>query len=313
MNRRTLRSIAVPLTLLALLILAVWINSPQVAQIYDAGSDRVAALPPAPAFTRGERVLVLSPHPDDETLCCAGMIQQARAAGPDVTIVWATAGDGFEFDAMLTRRVLDLSAADMRALGNARVLEARHAASLLGVDAAHTVMLGYPDGGLERLSTTNYAQAYTAPTTAATAVYVTGALTPGAPYTGQALEADLNRVLDRVRPDLMLAPSPHDFHRDHHTLSFIAQRLLAQRHQTDRLRFWMVHGGVEWPLPKGLHPQLSLAVPPLASHTPWHRVELNAAQEATKLAAVNAYGTQTRIMGRFMRAFVRRNELLSAP
>ncbi|GHF61774.1 LmbE family N-acetylglucosaminyl deacetylase [Deinococcus metalli] len=313
MKRPKVRPLVLPLTLLALLILAAWINSPQVAQLYDAGADRVAALPPAPAFTRGQRVLMLSPHPDDETLCCAGMIQQARAAGADVTIVWATAGDGFEFDAMVTRRVLDPSAQDMRALGNARVLEARRAAALLGVDAAHTVMLGYPDGGLHSLYTTNYARAYTVPTTAAAAVYITGALTPGAPYTGQALEADLGRVLDRVQPDLVLVPSPQDFHPDHHTLSSIAQRLLAHRQQTAHLRFWMVHGGLEWPLPKGLHPQLSLTVPPLAPLTPWQRVDLADAQAATKLAAVDAYGTQTRILGRFMRAFVRRNELLSAP
>lgn len=307
------RPLLLPLTLLALLILAAWINSPQVAQLYDAGADRVAALPPVPAFTRGQRILVLSPHPDDETLCCAGLIQQARAAGADVTIVWVTAGDGFEFGAMLTRRVLDPSAQDMRALGNARVLEARHAAALLGVNASHTVMLGYPDGGLQRLYTTNYVRAYTAPTTAATAVYVTGALTPGAPYTGQALEADLGRVLDRVQPDLVLAPAPQDFRKDHHTLSFTAQRLLAQRQQTARLRFWMVHGGLEWPLPKGLHPELALTVPPLAAGTPWQRADLTDAQRATKLAAVNAYGSQTRILGRFMRAFVRRNELLSSP
>ncbi|WP_407938925.1 hypothetical protein [Meiothermus taiwanensis] len=31
----------------------------------------------------------------------------------------------------------------------------------------------------------------------------------------------------------------------------------------ERLRFWMVHGGLEWPLPKGLHPQLPL------EPTPW--------------------------------------------
>ena len=50
----------------------------------------------------------------------------------------------------------------------------------------------------------------------------------------------------------------------------------------------------------------------LARGLPWTRVDLTPAQEETKRAATETYQTQTRIMGRFMRAFVRRNELLSA-
>ncbi|EYB67207.1 LmbE-like protein [Deinococcus phoenicis] len=294
-----------------MLALAAWINLPAVNRMFDRSADRVAALPPASPFRSGQRVLVLSPHPDDETLCCAGMIQQAESAGAQVYVVWATAGDGFEFDAVLTQRVLDPGPQQMRRLGNGRVQEARRAAAVLGVPAPRTFMLGYPDGGLFRLFTTHYEEAYTAPHTGASAVYVQDALTPGAPYTGRALEDDLRRVLDQVRPDVVLAPAPQDFHTDHHTLSFIALRLMSARGQEDRLRFWVVHGGLEWPIPKGLHENLPLTLPPLAARLPWERVSLTAEQEQRKLEAVNTYQTQTRILGRFMRAFVRQNELLS--
>ncbi|MEW6420775.1 MAG: PIG-L deacetylase family protein [Deinococcota bacterium] len=297
--------------LLTMLALAAWINLPVVDRVVDRSADRVAALPPAPPFRAGERVLILSPHPDDETLCCGGMIQQAQAAGAQVYIVWATPGDGFEFDAILTQKVLDPGPQQMRRLGGVRAQEARRAVAVLGVPADRTFMLGYPDGGLFRLFTTNYEEAYTAPHTGASAVYVPGALTPGAPYTGRALEADLGRVLDQVRPDLVLAPAPQDFHADHHTLSFIAMRLMSARGQEDRLRFWVVHGGLEWPLPKGLHENLPLTLPPLAARLPWERVDLTPAQEKRKLEAVDTYRTQTRVLGRFMRAFVRQNELLS--
>ena len=67
--------------LLAGLILAGWINLPAWQQL--GGSDaHVEALPVAPAFRSGQRVLMLSPHPDDETLCCAGVIQQAHGLCP---------------------------------------------------------------------------------------------------------------------------------------------------------------------------------------------------------------------------------------
>ncbi|GGK90836.1 PIG-L deacetylase family protein [Deinococcus radiotolerans] len=297
------------LTALALLALWAWINLP-VSEVLR-GSTRVAALPALPAFTAGQRVLLLSPHPDDETLCCAGLIQQATQAGTAVYIAWMTAGDGFEFDAALTQKVLLPRAQNMRRLGNTRAAEARAAATVLGVPAAHTFMLGYPDGGLFRLFTTNYDQPYTAPHTRANRVYAQGALSPGRPFTGRNLEADISRVLDDVRPDLVLAPAPQDFHPDHHTLSYIALRLMSQRAQQGRLRYWVVHGGLEWPLPKALHESLPLTLPPLARQLPWLRADLTPEQERVKLQAVNTYRTQTEVMGRFMRAFVRRNELLS--
>lgn len=232
--------------------LAAWINLPAANRLFGQGAARVSALPRAAPFLAGQRVLLLSPHPDDETLCCAGMIQQAQAAGAQVFVAWVTAGDGFEVDAVVTERVADPGARGMRDLGNTRAEEARRAVTLLGVPPERTFMLGYPDGGLFRLFTTNYVQPLTARHTGARAVYVRGALTPGAPYTGRALEADLTRVFDRVRPDVVLSPAPQDFHADHHTLSFLAIRLLSARGQEARLRYWVVHGGLEWPLPKGL-------------------------------------------------------------
>lgn len=297
--------------LLLTLALAAWINLPLLSQVFDQNTDVVAALPQAAAFRRGERVLIFSPHPDDETLCCAGMIQQAQGAGAAVYIVWATAGDGFEFAAAVSQRTLRPSHQDMRALGLLRTREARRAAAVLGVPASHTFMLGYPDSGLFSLFTTHFEEPYTAPRTGAASVYVTGARTPNAPFSGRALEADLNKVLDIVRPDLVLAPAPQDFHPDHRTLSYIALRLLAARHQETRLRFWVVHGGLEWPLPKGLHPTLALTLPPLAAQLPWTRVTLTPGQEALKARATGEYQSQTRIMSRFMDSFVRTNELLS--
>ncbi|WP_420597294.1 PIG-L family deacetylase [Deinococcus sp.] len=47
------------------------------------GRGRLAFLAAA-KFTSDQRILILAPHPDDETLCCAGMIQQAQQAGAAV-------------------------------------------------------------------------------------------------------------------------------------------------------------------------------------------------------------------------------------
>jgi len=44
---------------------------------------------------QGERLLVVAPHPDDETLGAGGLIQRVVARGGEVRIVLVTAGDGY--------------------------------------------------------------------------------------------------------------------------------------------------------------------------------------------------------------------------
>src|SRR5580692_12983002 len=78
-----------------------------------------------------ERILVIAPHPDDESLCCAGILQRARANGAATAVVWITAGDGFEFDAMLVEHTLWPRQADLRQLGVQRLREASAAATEL--------------------------------------------------------------------------------------------------------------------------------------------------------------------------------------
>ena len=63
-------------------------------------------LPEMATPSAADRVLVIAPHPDDETLCCAGILQNALKAGATVGVVWITAGDSFEIDAIVAERTL---------------------------------------------------------------------------------------------------------------------------------------------------------------------------------------------------------------
>src|SRR5689334_9969241 len=54
---------------------------------------RAAAAPlPTPKIDRSERLLVIAPHPDDETLGAGGLIQRVRANDGQVRVVLITAG-----------------------------------------------------------------------------------------------------------------------------------------------------------------------------------------------------------------------------
>jgi len=298
--------------LLVAAMLALWINvTPFTWITQPRAAARVARLPATQPFYAGQKILILSPHPDDETLCCAGLIQQAHAAGAQVYVNFITSGDGFEFDAALEGRQLRPTAASFRSLALKRMQEARAATGVLGVPASHLSFLGYPDGGLLRLFLENYATPYLSPTSKLSRVSYAGTVNLGSSYTGLNLERDLTAQVEAVNPDLLLVPAPQDAHADHRTTAYLALRLMAERGQTSRLRFWVVHGGLEWPLPKGVHRGDPLTLPTRAPNLAWTRADLTPGEVLEKARAIRAYRTQTALLGRFMEAFERRNELLS--
>ncbi|MBS0578964.1 MAG: PIG-L family deacetylase [Proteobacteria bacterium] len=276
-----------------------------------AASAGARAAPEAlPTLDAGTSLLVVSPHPDDETLCCAGVIQRVLGAGGRVSIVWVTSGDGSALGMLLVEKTL-FDAAKMRAYGEERMQEARTATAALGVPAAGQLFLGYPDGGLLELlgeyRTHPYASRYTRTTT----VPYADALFPGHPYTGESLAQDLQSVIERVRPTLVLAPSPLDGHDDHRAAGLAMQSLSARTHAQYTMRYWIVHGGEGWPSPRGLLRGVPLVPAPRAA--PLHPLPfaLLPAEEDRKLAAVRAYRTQLQVMEPFLLSFVRSTELFS--
>jgi len=277
-----------------------------------AGATGAATVPSE--FTRGDVVLIVAPHPDDETLCCAGVIQRARAAGARVVIVWLTSGDAFELDAIIVEHRFRPGKAGLERLAIERMAEARAAVGLLGVAAGDEYFLGYPDRGLNRLLADHYYQSYRSHYTGAESVPYAGALSPGAAYQGRSLEHDLATVIERVQPTLVLAPTPLDAHPDHRAAAELVIRLMGGRGELGRVGWWIVHtshhlpGVHQWPVPRGRHPELALT-PPRTAALPWQAWELSAAEQAGKERALRAHRTQMEVMAPFLLAFVRRNEL----
>ena len=307
-KRRHLSVTLIVLTLLAVLS----INAPGLLEIgYRSQVQAVSRLTEFSVPAQGDRVLVISPHPDDETLCCAGTIQLALERGASVSVVWLTSGDGFTWDAIVLERQLNLNPNDMINLGERRMREARTASATLGIPKSNLYFLGYPDGGLQKMlehPETLFRSRYTK----LVRVPYTGAITANAAHTGTNLERDLGHVIDLVQPTLLLAPSVLDAHPDHRAAGELTKRILQQRGETAILRSWIVHGGLEWPLPKSWHTDLPLVPSPRGRHLLWQRVSLRPEQVQVKVRATRAYTSQVIALGRFMAAFSRTNELLSA-
>lgn len=101
---------------------------------WTAGRALPAGTRPAPWTTAGgRRVLVVAPHPDDETVGVGGTTALHRVAGDDVTVAVVTDGSA--------SRAGGLAPEEM---ARRRKEEAEAAAAVLGVN--HLVCLGLPEG-----------------------------------------------------------------------------------------------------------------------------------------------------------------------
>jgi LmbE family N-acetylglucosaminyl deacetylase len=226
-------------------------------------------------------------------------------------VVWVTGGDAFELDARLVEKRLRPGLLGLQKLGEQRIGEAMAAADKLGIPPANRFVLGYPDRGIQRLMLDHFFVPFRSRYTGQSSVGFASAVSPQAPYEGRMLDADLRKVIDRTAPTHVFVASPLDAHPDHSASGEFVMRILGERNQLDRVYYWIIHGGFDWPRPRGLHRQNALIPPERARDLPWLRFQLTDAEQDDKLAALTAHRSQMEIMKPFLRAFVRRNELFT--
>jgi LmbE family N-acetylglucosaminyl deacetylase len=130
-NKRFLKLELLVLGILSIIACILYVSDvpPVMAQ------DGTAALPEVVMPQSGQRVLVFSPHPDDESIGVGGYIAQSIANGANVEIVLVTNGNfhGNEQE---------------------RYAEFKKATQILGVPESNLVFLGFPDGKLDKMDPT---------------------------------------------------------------------------------------------------------------------------------------------------------------
>jgi LmbE family N-acetylglucosaminyl deacetylase len=101
-------------------------------------------------FDSSSRVLMIAPHPDDESLAAGVLLQQAITSGAAVRVIYVTDGDDNPWPQRALEKRWRLSAADRARWGKRRRKEAIAALEVLGLRAADARFLGMPDQGLTR-------------------------------------------------------------------------------------------------------------------------------------------------------------------
>jgi LmbE family N-acetylglucosaminyl deacetylase len=270
------------------------------------------AVVPLGGFGSEDSLLVIAPHPDDESISCGGILQRVRAAGAKVAIVWITDGDAFELDAAIIERRPIPGKKGMESLGTLRRVESLNAAAILGVPRSRCSSLGYPDGGLRSMMVDHYDSPYISNHTGYSVVHAPDSLALGSAYEGRNLVRDLGAVIDRIKPTLVLAPTPLDEHSDHAVTAQITIDLMTARQTLSQVKYWIVHADGGWPHPRGLIKSRILAPPQRASMLHWEELRLTDSEMEIKLKAISAHRTQLAVMRPFLHAFVARNELFAS-
>ena len=291
----------------------------QVAYKIYEGNKTSEQLPAFAPPRVGQRILVFSPHPDDETLGAAGLIRQAKLRGDDVRVVFLTNGDGFGISAAREFHEITVPPKDFVRYAYLRQGESRTALAVLGVPPEDIHFLGYPDRGLMPMWINHWSASNpveSAYTRVSNSPY-DDSPTPHAPYCGASLLSDIRKQMLLEQPTDIYITHPNDDHPDHAAGSVFVRTALYELKregiswaQTAQLHYFIVHRG-DWPVPQGLSEEASL-VPPnqlIGLDTDWSSLPLSHRDVQRKYTAIKRYDSQVSSAGRFLYSFARRNEL----
>jgi LmbE family N-acetylglucosaminyl deacetylase len=271
--------------------------------------------------TPGTRLLVVAPHPDDETLGAAGLIERVLATAGTVHVVLVTAGDGYVEAVMHETGTPRPRPSAFVAYGERRLAETRAALRVLGGERILLRVLGFPDGGLEALLRAHWRRQLperSATTEAARPPYPE-AIAPDEGYDGDDLRRQLTRLLRDADPTIVALPDPVDRHPDHRAAAVFTllalQSRLAERSGLPLLLAYLVHWpgwppGWDAPSPSAASEGRPLALPESlpARGLVRRALALDPAARARKREALARYVSQQAIMPAFLASFVRASE-----
>jgi LmbE family N-acetylglucosaminyl deacetylase len=140
-------------------------------------------------------LMVIAPHPDDESLAAGGLIQRALARGARVSVVYVTDGENNPWPQRALERRVWIGPRQRAGWACRRRSEAEAALRELGGERINVHRLGWPDGG------------------------VTWMLLE---QTGSMLAA-IRALLERERPSLLVLPDLVDRHPDHSAMHVLME------------------------------------------------------------------------------------------
>lgn len=254
-----------------------------------------------------DRILIVAPHIDDESIGAGGFAIDAMESGAEVFVVFLTAGDCNRFSARIMHKTLEPTASNYLSVGRTRINEAYEAMGLLGVPQGRFFVLGYPDRGL-RMMVDHPGAVVRSRGTQEHSVPYNDAMSPGSDYTLSNVVTDLKRVLLAVNPTMVIAPVPFDLHDDHAAAAEITDLALDELELQPKRLGYLVHAGrIATKLVNT--PRRALLPPAKMKSFSWATYPLSPRVQQLKTTVLMTYRSQRPYVFLLRNAFVRRNEL----
>jgi LmbE family N-acetylglucosaminyl deacetylase len=261
----------------------------------------------------GDRILILAPHPDDEVLGCAGIIQQAVKNGLKLKIVFLTYGDNNQWSFLVYRKHPVVVPKAVQSMGLVRHNEAREADKVLGVSPKDLIFLGYPDFRTLDIWYAHWGSRPAAESmlTHVRAVPYDNAFRPGAAYKADDILSDLKGIIRDFRPSKIFLSHPADHNPDHRALYLFTQIALWDLRKELKVSVYpyLVHFK-DWPHPLGYYPDERLMPPDFfAKKILWQIQTLTPDEVKLKLQAIQKHRSQLNSAKKYLLSFIRPNEL----
>ena len=266
-----------------------------------------------PDLNSNDRVLILSPHMDDETISSGGIIQEALRVGAKVKIVFVTSGDSEEGVVARDNKSLNFDPNQFIALGEKRMNEARLAAKTLSLPEENLIFLGYAERGLSQMLSKYFAPetAYTSPWTKFSFNPFSGTYQSKQSYNGSNLVKDLTEIINNFNPTIIVVSHPRDQHPDHRAVYSFLEMVLSEEKLHPPVFAYLIHYHLFPPEKKLKQNQFLFPPKKLFTKSGWFSFNLTGEQEQKKLEATNQYISQRDVRPFYdlLRSFVKRNEI----
>lgn len=268
---------------------------------------------PQVQLTSTDRVLVLAPHPDDEVLGCAGVIQHAIVLGLPVKIVFLTYGDSNQWSFLVYRKHPVIMPRAVQSMGLVRHTEALDASQMLGVSARDLIFLGYPDFSTLTIWTSCWGKSPPVKSllTKVSAVPYANALRPGTPYKGEEILKDLESILRSFKPTKIFLSHPADHNQDHQALYLFTRAALwdLEKEIKPEIYPYLIHYK-HWPLPRGYSLDKELKPPEVFRNAAaWQKYSLTRDEIEKKLSAIKKHTSQYKSSKKYLLSFISPDEL----
>ena len=273
-----------------------------------------SGIPALEPVVKDDRILILAPHPDDEAIACAGVIQEALKKKARIKIVYLTNGDHNQLAFIVYEKRLVFRKGEFIHMGEVRRQEAQKAMIGLGLKQEDLIFLGYPDFGTFAMWTRYWAspKPFKSLLTRMTKVPYPENYSYGRDYIPQNILSDLQKIIENYRPNKIFVSHPADTNGDHRSLNLflsVAMWNLEGKIPRPRIYAYLVHH-TGWPLKRKYHPDLDMPAPEdLKDAGRWLSLALEPKAVEKKYNAIGEYKSQTQSSAFYLFSFARKNEL----